>query len=54
MREEPILILPVEARIFPPKVDVPVPTWNVLLPVIEVFPFSETAPVPVPKVFAPV
>jgi hypothetical protein len=46
-------IPPVEAMMLPPKVEVPVPTLNVLLPVIVVGPFSDTAPVPVEKVPVP-
>ncbi|MCX6754148.1 MAG: hypothetical protein NTV03_03790 [Candidatus Nomurabacteria bacterium] len=49
-----MLILPIEARMFPPKVEVPVPTWNVLLPVTVVGPLSETVLVPVENVFDPV
>jgi hypothetical protein len=51
---EPILIPPVEAIIFPPKVEVPVPTLKVLAPVTSVLPLSETLPVPVLNVCAPV
>lgn len=49
-----MLILPVEARMLPPKVDVPVPVANVFDPVTVVAPLSETTPVPVEKVLAPV
>jgi len=41
-------------EILPPKVDVPVPTVKVLVPVTEVAPLREIAPVPVEKVEAPV
>jgi hypothetical protein len=48
-----MLILPVEARMLPPKVEVPVPTLNVFDPDTSVLPFKVFAPVPVEKVYAP-
>lgn len=45
-----LVTIPPLAFSWPPRVVAPVPTVKVLLPVTEVFPLSETAPVPVPKV----
>ena len=49
-----LLIKVVPVRVNPPpKVDSPEPTLKVLVPVIEVAPLREIAPVPVPKVPEP-